>query len=62
MGIYNHKYSYTVSFDSKELIKKSIEAIDAELYVSMLQYTTAISEQKDTLSAEGSKQVIHSKV
>ncbi len=51
----NHKYSYTVSFDSKELIKKSIEAIDAELYVSMLQYTTAISEQKDTLSAEGIK-------
>ena len=39
----------------KELIKKSIEAIDAELYVSMLQYTTAISEQKDTLSAEGIK-------
>ena len=51
----NHKYSYTVSFDSNELIKKAIEAIDAELYVSMLQYTTVISEQKDTLSADAIK-------
>ena len=51
-GYINHKYAYTVSFDSNELIKKAIEAIDSELYVSMLQYTTSISEQKDTLSAD----------
>lgn len=50
-GYINHKYAYTVSFDSNELIKKAIDAIDTELNVSMLQYTTSISEQKDTLSA-----------
>lgn len=54
-GYINHKYAYTVSFDSNELIKKAIDAIDAELYVSMLQYTTSISEQKDTLSADAIK-------
>ena len=54
-GYINHKYAYTVSFDSDELIKKAIDAIDAELYVSMLQYTTSISEQKDTLSADAIK-------
>lgn len=54
-GYINHKYAYTVSFDSNELIKKAIDAIDAELYVSMLQYTTSISEQKDTLSADSIK-------
>ena len=54
-GYINHKYAYTVSFDSNELIKKAIEAIDSELYVSMLQYTTSISEQKDTLSADAIK-------
>ena len=54
-GYINHKYAYTVSFDSNELIKKAIDAIDSELYVSMLQYTTSISEQKDTLSADAIK-------
>ena len=54
-GYINHKYAYTVSFDGNELIKKAIDAIDAELYVSMLQYTTSISEQKDTLSADAIK-------
>lgn len=54
-GYINHKYAYTVSFDSDELIKKAIATIDAELYVSMLQYTTSISEQKDTLSADAIK-------
>ena len=54
-GYINHKYAYTVSFDSEELIRKSIEAIDKELYVSMLQYTTSVSEQKDTVSVEAIK-------
>ena len=48
----NHKYSYTVSFDSNELIKKSIMAIDDQLMVSKLQYTTTFSEQKDEMIAE----------
>lgn len=51
-GYINHKYLYTVSFDSKELIENAIKAIDAELYVSTLQYTASVSEQKDTLSAD----------
>jgi type III restriction enzyme len=48
----NHKYGYTVSFDSEELIKKAIKAIDEDLYVSRLQYTTSVSEQKDSLTAD----------
>ncbi len=52
----NHKYAYTVSFDSSELIQKVIRAIDKELYVSTLQYTASVSEQKDTLSAETLKE------
>lgn len=51
-GYINHKYAYTVDFDSRELIKKSIEAIDKELYVSMLQYTASVSEQKDDMTAD----------
>lgn len=47
----NHQYAYTVHFDSDELIKKSIEHIDNELYVSELQYTVSTSEQKDKLDA-----------
>lgn len=48
----NHKYVYTVNFDSDELIKKSIEQIDKELIVSRLQYTVSGAEQKEELSAE----------
>lgn len=47
----NHKYAYTVDFDSDELIKKSIEQIDKELYVSQLQYTVSRSEQRDIIDA-----------
>lgn len=42
----NHKYAYTVSFDSDELIQKSIAHIDEKLFVSELQYTTTIGRQK----------------
>lgn len=34
----NHKYVYTVHYDSKELIRKAIAAIDKELYVIELKY------------------------
>lgn len=54
-GYINHKYAYSVDFDSDELIKKSIKAIDEDLYVSMLQYTTSVSEQKDDLTADAVK-------
>lgn len=45
----NHKYAYTVEFDSKELISKSIEHIDKNLFVSELKYTLSKAEQKDNL-------------
>lgn len=54
-GYINHKYAYTVSFDSNELIQKAITAIDNELYVSILQYTTSVSEQKDEMTADNIK-------
>lgn len=48
----NHKYAYTVDFDSDELIAKAIAHIDSELYVSQLQYTVTFAEQKAVLSAD----------
>ena len=42
----NHKYAYTVEFDSGELIKNAIEHINSKLFVSELQYTTTIGRQK----------------
>lgn len=48
----NHKYAYTVDFDSDELIQKSISHIDSELYVSRLQYTVTSSGQRDTLNVD----------
>lgn len=48
----NHKYAYTVDFDSNELIEKAIEQIDKELFVSQLQYTVTKSEQQDMMDAD----------
>lgn len=45
----NHKYAYTVSFDSSELISKAIAHINAELFVSELTYVTTQGEQKDEM-------------
>lgn len=42
----NHRYGYTVEFDSNELIRKSIDYINKKLFVSELQYTTMIGRQK----------------
>ena len=42
----NHKYAYTVDFDSAELIHNAIAHIDERLFVSELQYTTTIGRQK----------------
>ncbi|MGN1050753.1 MAG: type III restriction-modification system endonuclease [Acutalibacteraceae bacterium] len=47
----NHKYAYTVEFDSDELIKKAIAHIDEKLFVSELQYTTTIGRQKAEMNA-----------
>ena len=51
-GYINHKYAYTVDFDSAELIQKSIESINSNLFVSQLQYTTSVGSQKDTMVHE----------
>ena len=45
----NHKYAYTVSFDSNELIRKAIDYIDEKLFVAELQYTTTVGRQKDKM-------------
>lgn len=46
----NHKYAYTVDFDSEELIQKSIAHINEKLFVSKLQYTATIGRQKDVMN------------
>lgn len=45
----NHKYAYTVQFDSNELIAKSVRAINANLFVSELIYTVQKGEQKNKM-------------
>lgn len=45
----NHKYAYTVEFDSAELIRKSVAHINEKLFVSELQYTTTIGRQKSQM-------------
>lgn len=45
----NHKYAYTCEFDSQELIQKCVEAINSDLEVTQLAYTTTRGEQKDEL-------------
>ena len=46
----NHKYAYTVDFDSEELIRKSIEAINSELFVSRMQYIVTTGSQREAIS------------
>lgn len=45
----NRKYVYTVKFDSKELIKNSVNSINSNLNVSRLLYTISTSEQKNVI-------------
>ena len=48
----NHKYSYTVQFDSDELIKNCINEINHTLVVSRLMYTVTTGIQKENMKAE----------
>lgn len=41
----NHKYAYTVSFDSKELIEKAIKAINDQMFVTQLTYVRTVGSQ-----------------
>jgi type III restriction enzyme len=52
----NKKAAYGVHFDSSELVKKCVIAIDKELRVSPLQYTIQAGEQIDNLSYDEMKQ------
>ncbi len=47
----NHKWSYSVHFDSGELIRKSILHINEKLFVSQLQYTVTRGTQGEDWSA-----------
>lgn len=49
-GYINHKYAYTVDFDSNELIKKSISHINESLFVSRLQYTVSKGDQRTDMN------------
>ena len=51
-NLINHKYAYTVDFDSEELIKNSIKAINSSLYVTELTYTVSTGEQKGEIDAD----------
>ena len=41
----NHRYVYTVHYDSEELIKKAIASIDTNLRVTQLKYVVTAGEQ-----------------
>ncbi|MDE7291420.1 MAG: DEAD/DEAH box helicase family protein [Treponemataceae bacterium] len=45
----NHKYAYSVSFDSDELIAKVTKAIDEQMYTTALTYISTIGSQGKTL-------------
>ena len=51
----NHKYAYTVSFDSEELIEKAVAAINKEQEVTQLSYVVTRGEQKDNASLDDMK-------
>lgn len=50
-GYINHKYTYTVDFDSAELIGKAIAHIDKDLLVTQLLYTVSTGKQKFDIEA-----------
>jgi type III restriction enzyme len=46
----NHRYAYTVKFDSQELIDKAIIHIEDKLFVAQLKYTTSTGAQRENLN------------
>ena len=49
-GYINHKYAYSVEFDSEELIQKATAYINEKLNVSELQYTTTTGRQNTDMN------------
>lgn len=52
----NHKAAYTVHFETPELIKKCVAALEKELVVSPPQYTIVRGEQLETATYDDVKQ------
>jgi len=52
----NRKAAYTVHFETPELVKKCVSALEKELKVSPLQYTIQRGEQTESATAEALKQ------
>lgn len=48
----NHRYAYTVDFDSNELIDKATKHIDEKMFVAKLQYTITKGEQEENLTPD----------
>lgn len=46
----NHRYAYTVDFESEELINKAIRAIDDQMFVTRLQYTVTTGSQRASIT------------
>lgn len=51
----NHRYAYTVEFDSDELIRKAIAYIDTKMFVAKLQYTVTVGQQQQDISSDSLK-------
>ena len=49
----NHQYVYTVHYDSEELIKKSITAIDRDLTVTRMKYVVTMGQQGEGTDFDG---------
>ncbi|MCI1248596.1 MAG: DEAD/DEAH box helicase family protein [Megasphaera sp.] len=48
----NHKYTYTVEFDSEELIRKAVAHINEKIFVARMQYTVTKGTQGENWTAE----------
>ena len=51
----NHKYVYTVHYDSEELIEKVIEKVRTDLTVTKLQYVKVVGDQQDAVTFGNTK-------
>lgn len=49
-GKINHKYAYSVVFDSEELITKAVESINVDLHVAQVRYSMTSGQQNDEIS------------
>lgn len=55
----NHRYVYTVHYDSEELIKNSIAAINKDLTVTQLRYVVTTGEQGNGMDFDGDQHTRH---